>query len=91
MLKASWCTPNRLAEDVRTEIRGTGMPVPPFNVVADRIDFVLLGDYHLKSNDPLRPAVELTLQIDALHQFVLTHTQSLCAVEEKYLIASAII
>ena len=27
------------------------MPVPPFNVVADRIDFVLLGDYHLKSND----------------------------------------
>ena len=41
----------RLASEVSAELRGTGMPVPPLNVVADQIEFMLLGGYSLKSCD----------------------------------------
>ena len=41
----------RLAKEVSAELRSTGMAVPPLNVVADQIEFVLLGPYPLKSID----------------------------------------
>ena len=42
---------DRLAKEVSAELRSTGMAVPPLNVVADQIEFVLLGPYPLKSID----------------------------------------
>jgi len=41
----------RLAKEVSAELRSTGMAVPPLNVVADQIEFVLLGPYPFKSID----------------------------------------
>ena len=42
---------DRLAKEVSVELRDTGMAVPPLNVVADQIEFVLLGPYPFKSID----------------------------------------